>query len=114
METTTLPLVSVTPNAADEIRNLRENETDRNGDHLRVYIEKGGCSGMQYGMVFDEERPDDAKAEWHGVTVLVDPFSVDYIRGAVVDFSDALNDGGFKINNPNAKDNCGCGKSFSS
>ncbi|MBG86195.1 MAG: iron-sulfur cluster assembly accessory protein [Verrucomicrobiales bacterium] len=106
-------MVTVTPNAAEEIQNLREKETDRNGEHLRVYIEKGGCSGMQYGMVFDEERPDDFKAQWHGVTILVDPFSADYVRGSIVDFSDELTGGGFKINNPNAKDNCGCGKSFS-
>tara|TARA_B100000676_G_scaffold292564_1_gene328329 strand:- start:124 stop:468 length:345 start_codon:yes stop_codon:yes gene_type:complete len=113
MSTSTLPIVTVTPNAAEEIQNLREKETDRNGEHLRVYIEKGGCSGMQYGMVFDEERPDDFKAQWHGVTILVDPFSADYVRGSIVDFSDELTGGGFKINNPNAKDNCGCGKSFS-
>ena len=113
MSTSTLPIVTVTPNAAEEIQNLREKETDRNGEHLRVYIVKGGCSGMQYGMVFDEERPDDFKAQWHGVTILVDPFSADYVRGSIVDFSDELTGGGFKINNPNAKDNCGCGKSFS-
>ena len=113
MSTSTLPIVTVTPNAAEEIQNLREKETDRNGEHLRIYIEKGGCSGMQYGMVFDEERPDDFKAQWHGVTILVDPFSADYVRGSIVDFSDELTGGGFKINNPNAKDNCGCGKSFS-
>lgn len=112
-ETSTLPIVTVTPKAADEIRNLREKESDRQGDNLRVYIEQGGCSGMQYGMVFDAERPDDARADWHGITVLVDPFSAQYVKGSVIDFSDALNGGGFKINNPNAKDNCGCGKSFS-
>lgn len=112
-ETSTTPIVTVTPEAALEIRDMRENETDRQGENLRVYIEKGGCSGMQYGMVFDEERPDDAKAEWHGITVLVDPFSADYLRGSIIDFSDELTGGGFKIINPNAKDNCGCGKSFS-
>jgi iron-sulfur cluster assembly accessory protein len=111
-ETSTLPIVTVTSAAADEIRNLREKETDRQGDNLRVYIEKGGCSGMQYGMVFDEQRPDDAKADWHGVSVLVDPFSAEYVKGAIIDFSEDLTGGGFKINNPNAKDNCGCGKSF--
>lgn len=112
-ETSTLPVVTVTASAADEIRNLRAKEKDRTGDNLRIYIEQGGCSGMQYGMVFDMERPDDFKADWHGVTVLVDPFSEKYIRGAVIDFSDALTGGGFKINNPNANNSCGCGKSFS-
>jgi iron-sulfur cluster assembly protein/iron-sulfur cluster insertion protein len=76
-------------------------------------VEAGGCSGMQYGMVFDERRPDDLGAEFHGVGVVVDPFSANYMRGSVIDFSDALTGGGFKINNPNAHSNCGCGKSFS-
>jgi len=84
------------------------------GKHLRVYVEKGGCSGMQYGMTFDERRDGDQLAAMHGVTVLVDAFSATYLRGTVVDFSDALTDGGFKITNPNAKQSCGCGKSFES
>jgi iron-sulfur cluster assembly accessory protein len=64
-------------------------------------------------MVFDEKRPEDATASFFGVAVLVDPFSADYVRGMVVDFSDALTGGGFKISNPNAAQSCGCGKSFS-
>ena len=75
-------------------------------------VEGGGCSGLQYGMVFDEQRADDASLEYFGVSVLVDPFSANYLRGSVVDFSDELTGGGFKISNPNAKQSCGCGKSF--
>ncbi|HEY5232226.1 MAG TPA: iron-sulfur cluster assembly accessory protein [Verrucomicrobiae bacterium] len=82
------------------------------GKNFRVYVEQGGCSGMQYGMVFDEKRDGDLVAEENGVTVLVDPISANYLRGTVVDFSDALVGGGFKISNPNAKQSCGCGKSF--
>ena len=67
---------------------------------------------MQYGMVFDEKRDGDIHKEFHGVGVLVDQFSSDYLRGAIVDFSDALTGGGFKITNPKAKSSCGCGKSF--
>ena len=67
---------------------------------------------MQYGMVFDEVRDGDLASEHDGVTVLVDAFSADYLRGTVVDFSEALTGGGFKITNPNAKQSCGCGKSF--
>ena len=67
---------------------------------------------MQYGMVFDEKREGDLVSQENGVNVLVDPISTDYLRGTVVDFSDALTDGGFKISNPNAKQSCGCGKSF--
>ena len=67
---------------------------------------------MQYEMVFDQRRPDDLASEHHGVTVLVDPASAGYLRGAVIDFSDGLNESGFKISNPNARQSCGCGKSF--
>jgi iron-sulfur cluster assembly accessory protein len=87
-------------------------EAEPAGKALRVYVEQGGCSGMQYGMVFDQPRDGDWRAEQHGVPVLVDAFSADYLRGCVIDFSDALTGGGFKISNPNAKQNCGCGKSF--
>ena len=80
---------------------------------MRLYVEKGGCSGLQYGMVFDQKRPDDLEASHFGVSVLVDPFSADYLRGSVVDYSDALTSGGFKITNPKAAQSCGCGKSFS-
>ena len=89
-----------------------EREKESAGKGFRVYVEGGGCSGMQYGMVFDEKRPDDIATELHGVSVLVDPFSANYLRGSVVDFSDALTGGGFKITNPQAKQSCGCGKSF--
>ncbi len=63
-------------------------------------------------MVMDEKRADDFAASFFGVPVLVDPFSADYLRGSVVDFSDALTGGGFKITNPKAAQSCGCGKSF--
>lgn len=105
-------VVSVTENAAKEIQSMLAREKENAGKALRVYVEGGGCSGMQYGMVFDEKRPDDFAAEFHGVSILVDPFSANYLRGSVVDFSDALMGGGFKITNPNAKQSCGCGKSF--
>ncbi len=104
--------VSLTQSAAEEVAAMINREKDNQGKLLRVYIEKGGCSGMQYGMVFDERRPDDLISESFGVSVLVDPFSANYLRGTVVDYSDALTGGGFKIKNPNARQSCGCGKSF--
>ena len=106
------PVVSITEGAAGQIKHLISEEPENLGKHLRVYVEEGGCSGMQYGMVFDEKRPDDLATEMHGVTVLVDPFSAGHIEGSVLDFSDALTGGGFKITNPNASQSCGCGKSF--
>ncbi len=105
-------VVSVTENAANEIKSVIAKEKENAGKFLRVYVESGGCSGLQYGMVFDEKRADDLASDFHGVSVLVDPFSANYLRGSVVDFSDELTGGGFKITNPNAKQSCGCGKSF--
>ena len=105
------PILHLTANAAGEVKALLE-KPENAGKTLRVYVEQGGCSGMQYSMTFDEKRPDDVAAEMHGVAVLVDPFSAQYLRGAVVDFSDSLTAGGFKISNPNARQSCGCGKSF--
>ena len=110
--TTSEAVITVTENAAKEIQSMLAREKENAGKALRVYVEGGGCSGMQYGMVFDEKRPDDITNEFHGVSVLVDPFSANYLRGSVVDFSDALTGGGFKITNPQAKQSCGCGKSF--
>ena len=110
-ETTTEQVVQITENAAVEVKSLVA-KPENEGKHLRLYVEQGGCSGMQYGMTFDEPRDGDNRGEMHGVTVLVDAFSATYLRGTVVDFSDAMSGGGFKITNPNAKQSCGCGKSF--
>jgi iron-sulfur cluster assembly protein len=105
-------VVTLTENAATEIRAKLATDAEGASKGLRLYVEKGGCSGLQYGMVFDQKRPDDLESSYYGVSVLVDPFSADYIRGSVVDFSDALTGGGFKITNPKAAQSCGCGKSF--
>jgi iron-sulfur cluster assembly accessory protein len=105
------PIITLTPGAVAEVRSLLA-LPENAGKHMRYYVEQGGCSGMQYGMVFDESRDGDVISEQEGVKVLVDPVSVDFLRGMVVDYSDALTGGGFKISNPNAKESCGCGKSF--
>jgi iron-sulfur cluster insertion protein len=81
---------------------------------LRVYISGGGCSGFQYGFSFDEEQADDDLAvEKDGVTLLVDPLSLQYLMGAEVDYSESLHGAQFSIRNPNATTTCGCGSSFS-
>ncbi len=107
----TEPVVQITLGAAAEVKSLL-GKPENAGKALRVYVEQGGCSGMQYSMTFDEPRPEDRTVQMHGVSVLVDAFSAEYLRGAVVDFSDSLTSGGFKITNPNARQTCGCGKSF--
>jgi len=104
-------VVSVTEPAVAEVRSLLA-RPENAGKTLRLFVEQGGCSGMQYGMVFDKKRDGDLVSEQHGVGILVDAISAQYLRGTVVDFSDALTGGGFKISNPNAKQSCGCGKSF--
>lgn len=104
-------IVTLTPRAASEVKDLLT-KPENNGKHFRIYVEQGGCSGMQYGMVFDEFREGDFISAEDGLTVLVDAISAQYIRGTTVDFSDTLTGSGFKISNPNAKESCGCGKSF--
>ncbi len=111
-ETTSGPVVTLTDSAARHIASMLAEDKENAGKPLRVYVEAGGCSGLQYGMTFDERRDDDLASEFQGVSVVVDPFSANYIRGAVIDFSEELTGGGFKINNPNAQSSCGCGKSF--
>ena len=105
-------LLTVTEDAARQVGIVRSKEAENADKTLRVFVEEGGCSGLQYGMVFDEKRDDDHALEFFGETVLVDNFSADYLRGAIVDYHDSLNDAGFKIRNPNAKQSCGCGNSF--
>ena len=81
---------------------------------LRVYIQGGGCSGFQYGFSLDEEEKEgDTKVETDGVTLLVDPLSLQYLEGAEVDYIESLQGSQFVIRNPNAATTCGCGSSFS-
>ena len=112
MEQQTQDSVTLTPEAVAEVQRMISAEAEPNGKALRVYVEQGGCSGMQYGLVFDETRDNDQVIDCAGVPVVVDAISADFLRGSVVNFSDDLNDSGFKITNPNAKVSCGCGKSF--
>ena len=110
--TQTESLLTVTEDAAKQVGVVRSKEPENSTKTLRLFVEEGGCSGLQYGMVFDEKRDDDLALEFFGETVLVDNFSAEYLRGAIVDYHDGLNDAGFKIKNPNAKQSCGCGNSF--
>lgn len=81
---------------------------------LRIYVQGGGCSGFQYGFTFDENVNDgDSRVETDGVTLLIDPMSVQYLTGAEVDYTEGLQGAQFVIRNPNATTTCGCGSSFS-
>lgn len=111
-DTTSIPSgLQVTAAALAELRHLLV-QPENVGKHFRVYVEQGGCSGMQYGMVFDEQRAGDQVTTQDELTILLDAFSAQYLAGAQVDFSDSLTAGGFKITNPKARQSCGCGKSF--
>jgi iron-sulfur cluster assembly protein/iron-sulfur cluster insertion protein len=79
---------------------------------LRLFVEDGGCSGMQYGMSFDNAKPEDEAFQSEGVSIVIDPKSLSHLQGTTVDFDDGLQGRGFEIKNPNAKSTCGCGKSF--
>ena len=99
--------------AAHKVRELIAEENNPNLK-LRVYISGGGCSGFQYGFTFDEQRADDDLAlEKDGVTLVVDPLSLQYLMGAEIDYAESLHGAQFVIRNPNAKSTCGCGSSFS-
>ncbi len=103
--------ITVTERAARKIGEILRREPA--GTMLRVSVEGGGCSGFQYK--FDTERAkadDDMVVETSGVTVLIDPVSVNYMAGAEIDFVDDLIGSAFKVNNPQATASCGCGTSF--
>lgn len=107
-----LPL-EFTEAAANKVKHLIADEDNPNLK-LRVYITGGGCSGFQYGFTFDENVNDgDMTIENSGVTLVVDPMSLQYLIGGEVDYTEGLEGSRFFVNNPNATTTCGCGASFS-
>jgi iron-sulfur cluster assembly protein len=107
-------MLTVTPKAGEKIRNLVESEgkaPERVG--LRVRVEGGGCSGFQYVMDLTDRHDDDNVFEEAGGRVYVDPKSMVFIGGSVLDYVDALTGAGFTIRNPQSTGTCGCGMSFS-
>ncbi|MCC6162198.1 MAG: iron-sulfur cluster insertion protein ErpA [Acidobacteria bacterium] len=108
-------MINVTAIAAEKIEELLAEEGKPSAG-LRVFVQGGGCSGFQYGLMIEDGAPTadvDKVVESNGVRLFVDPISVRYLKGAEVDFVDNLSGGGFTIKNPNAKSTCGCGSSFS-
>jgi iron-sulfur cluster assembly accessory protein len=105
-------VVNLTPVAAYKIRDLLEAKGLPNHG-LRVFVQGGGCSGLSYGMAFEDQTEDgDEIIEQDGVRVFVDQISAMYLTGAVIDYTESLMGGGFKIENPQAVSSCGCGHSF--
>ncbi len=106
------PPIVFTDAAATKVGELIRDEDNPNLK-LRVFISGGGCSGFQYGFTFDETIEDgDAQVENSGVTLVVDPMSVQYLMGAEIDYTEDLSGAQFVIRNPNASTTCGCGQSF--
>ena len=108
---TALP-VTISARAARRIAEIIKSEPTPT--MLRVAVTGGGCSGFQYNFALDDQRmDDDLVVERDGATVLIDPVSLDFLKGAEIDFSNDLIGAAFKVNNPNAQSSCGCGTSFS-
>jgi iron-sulfur cluster insertion protein len=106
------PPIVFTDAAANKVGELIKEEENPNLK-LRVFVSGGGCSGFQYGFTFDEAIEDgDSQVENLGVTLVVDPMSVQYLMGAEIDYKDDLQGAQFIIRNPNAATTCGCGSSF--
>lgn len=108
-------MITVTESAAQKaitLINSGENP-DAAALGLRMQVVGGGCSGFQYNLEFGAAKGTDKVFEFHGLKVFIDPRSTLYLAGSVLDYNDGLMDSGFKITNPNAKNTCGCGESFS-
>jgi iron-sulfur cluster assembly protein len=112
LETVT-PAITLSETAAAQIRDLMESN-GKTDSALRVFVQGGGCSGLNYGMALDDDIEEgDVTYFYFGVKVVVDAMSYNYIKGASIDFVEDEMGGGFKIDNPNATRSCGCGSSFS-
>lgn len=105
-------MISLTERAAAHVRALAAEKAPEGDRLLRIFVDEGGCSGLEYGMSFDAPKEGDERLESHGVEFLIDGKSLGHLKGAEVDFDDGLMGKGFEIKNPNAKSTCGCGRSF--
>ena len=106
-------MITITESAVVKIKDILAEENNP-ALKLRVFVQGGGCSGMQYGFTLDDtQAEDDWDIEANGVNVLVDSMSGGYLQGAVIDYKDTDMGSSFSISNPNAQTTCGCGSSFS-
>lgn len=107
---TATEVLTVTAEAAAEVKKLLANEPEKSG--LRLEVRGGGCSGMSYGLIFDNPTEKDHVVESNGIKVMVDQKSAIYLKGTVLHFEGGLDGKGFTIKNPQARGTCGCGQSF--
>lgn len=105
-------LIQITDKAIQQIQTIFASEKPTEKSGLRLAVVGGGCSGLSYKIEFSEQKEKDNILEFSGVKVLIDPKSTIYLKGITLDFKDGLNGKGFVFENPNAKNTCGCGESF--
>lgn len=105
-------MITLTPSAVKKIKDAIAAE-GKPSLNLRVYVEGGGCSGLQYGLTFEEgEQEGDTTVECDGFRIMIDPFSRPYLEGVNIDYKNTLQEAGFKFENPTATSTCSCGQSF--
>ena len=106
-------MITISDKGAEKVHEfLASQETDVSMAGLRVGVRGGGCSGFQYQLAFDEQREDDIVFESHGLKLLVDGESLQFVSGSTIDYEESLQGAGFKVSNPNVVAACGCGSSF--
>ena len=106
-------MINVTSMAQKKISEFKAGNEDFKNKTFRVFVQGGGCGGFQYGFTFDEMQDGDSLVENNGVEVLIDESSMQYIENSTLDYVDDFRGSGFNVENPQATDSCGCGKSFS-
>jgi iron-sulfur cluster assembly protein len=106
-------MITISDKGAEKVHEfLASQEADVSLAGLRVGVRGGGCSGFQYQLAFDEQRPEDDVFETHGLKLLVDKESLPFVSGSTIDYEESLQGAGFKVSNPNVVAACGCGSSF--
>jgi iron-sulfur cluster assembly protein len=106
-------MITITDKGAEKVHEfLASQQADVTLAGLRVGVRGGGCSGFQYQLAFDEQRDNDVVFESHGLKLLVDDESLQFVRGSTIDYEEGLQGAGFKVENPNVVAACGCGSSF--
>jgi iron-sulfur cluster assembly protein len=105
-------MVTLTDFAAEKVSQFLASQNADDTAGLRVGVRGGGCSGFQYALALDEQKEDDQVFEDHGIRVIVDPASLQYVSGSIVDYQESLMGAGFEVKNPNVVAACGCGSSF--
>jgi iron-sulfur cluster assembly protein len=106
-------MITITDKGAEKVHEFLDSQAaDAGAAGLRVGVRGGGCSGFQYQLAFDEQREDDVVFESHGLKLLVDNESLQFVSGSTIDYEESLQGAGFKVNNPNVVAACGCGSSF--